>query len=86
MDDGRYEPRVIVPPESAIPKVWVICLSIIWLWIIIGYLYSFHVFLESGIDMSFGMVTYLVPAVVMTILYIIYKIYCRFHPSILVTD
>lgn len=86
MDNGRHEQRVIVPPESAMPKAWVICLSIIWLWIVIGYLYSFHVFLESGTDMSFGMITYLVPAIVFTILYIIYRIYRRFRPIVFLTD
>ena len=80
MSRGKYEERVIVRPKSIVPKVWTACLGTIWLFIIGGYIVTFVVYQRYGYDMSFGMIVFVGPAIILTLLFIVYKIFTRLRP------
>lgn len=82
MSRGKYEERVIVRPKSILPKVWTVCLGTIWIFIIGMYIVNVFIYQRYGYDMSFGMIVFVYPAIILTILFIIYKIFSRLRPRI----
>ncbi|MFW9807779.1 MAG: hypothetical protein ACFFE6_00235 [Candidatus Thorarchaeota archaeon] len=79
MEKGQYEERVIEQPQSVFPKVWTVCVVSIWTFVLVGYLVTFALYQTYGIDISYGMIVFLYPAIILTILFVIYIIYLKLH-------
>jgi hypothetical protein len=63
------------------------CTATIWGVVIIGYITNYVIEQRYGYTMSYGMIVFLVPAIIMTIIYILSRIiepwWARRHPEVI---
>ncbi|TFH06175.1 MAG: hypothetical protein E4H14_11325 [Candidatus Thorarchaeota archaeon] len=86
MSKGKLHPDVTREEEGFGISTITACTATIWGVVIIGYCVNFAIEQYYGYTMSYGMIVFLVPAIIMTIIYIIHRIigpwWAHRHPEV----
>ncbi len=87
MAKSKLHPDVNHEDEGFSISTITACTATIWGIVILGYIVTFVIEQYYGYSMSYGMVVFLVPAIIMTIIYILSKIiepwWARRHPEVI---
>ena len=87
MSKGKLHPDVTGEEKGVGISVISACTVTIWGVVVIGYMVNFAIEQYVGYAMYFGMVVFVLPAIIMTIIFILAKViepwWTRRHPEVL---